>query len=118
MYHVFREIVFGEKVAAQGDRFVQAPNVMQPVRRYQQRVTWFNDAFICCGALEQGKSLEIRLLWVDLSVVKKIRILRRKEDGPFSTLNLGEISMRVPIIAMECRKRAFRANKDCRVLSV
>ena len=101
MDHVLREIAIVEKVAAHGNRFFQTPDVVQPVRRYQQCVAWFDDAFIGCRVIEEGKSLEIRLFRIDLPAVQKIRILWRKEDGTFSTSNLGQISMRVPIIAME-----------------
>ena len=118
MGHVLREITIVEKIATHGNRFFQTSNVVQPVCRYQQRVAWFDDAFIGRRAIEEGKSLEIRLLWIDLPAVQKIRILGRKEDRTFSTLNLGQIGMRVPIIAMECRQRALRPNENCRVLSV
>src|SRR5262245_55724262 len=103
MNHVLREIGIVKKVAAHSNRFFQSPNVVQPVCRYQQCISWFNDALIGRGTIEQGKLLEIRLLWVYLSVVQKLGILGRKKDRMLSTLNLGQIGMRIPKIAMKCR---------------
>ena len=46
------KITIVEKVAAHCNRFFQTPDVVQPVRRYQQRVAWFDDAFIGRRAIE------------------------------------------------------------------
>src|SRR5262245_45148634 len=99
--HVLREIAIVEKVVAHGNRFFQTPDVVQPVRRYQQSIAWFDDAFVGRRVIQERKSLKVRLFWIDLEVVQKIPIPRRKEDGTFLTSNLGQIAMRAPIVAME-----------------
>ena len=101
MSHVLREIAIVEKIVAHGNRFFQPPDVVQPVRRYQQCIAWFDDAFVGRRVIEKRKLLKVRLFWIDLEVVQKIPILWRKEDGTFSTSNLGQIGMRAPIVAME-----------------
>src|SRR5215470_1168438 len=62
--HVLREIAIVKKVVAHGNRFFQTPDVVLPVRRYQQRIAWFDGAFVGRRGIEEGKSLEIRLFWI------------------------------------------------------
>src|SRR5262245_22915567 len=99
--HVLREIAIVEEVVAHGDRFFETPHVMKPVRRYQQRIAWFDDALIGSRGIEERKALEIRPFWIDLPAIQKVRTLRRKEDSTFSTTNLSQIGMRTPVVAME-----------------
>ena len=83
------EIAIVEEVVAHGDRFFETPHVMEPIRRYQQRIAWFDDALIGSRGIEEGKALEIRPFWIDLPAIQKVRTLRRKEDSTFSTSNLS-----------------------------
>src|SRR5262245_9004727 len=99
--HVLRKIAVVKKVVAHGNRLFQTPDVVRPVRRYQQRIAWFDDAFVGRRRIEEGEALEIRLFWIDLPAIQKIPILWRKQDGTLSASNLSQISMRTPVVAME-----------------